>query len=92
MQVKPVEGPSNFMHITEGCNNMKLQAQASARWLPKHSWNRHANDEGSNNWSPPAHFVGTLAMPHADVEALVGGPMLVDVEGLLCRHASALWP
>ena len=51
MQVKPVEGPSNFMHITEGCNNMKLQAQASARWLPKHSWNRHANDEGSNNRS-----------------------------------------
>ena len=45
------EGTIKFCANHLGRDNLKLRAQASARGLPKHSWNRPANNQCSNNRS-----------------------------------------
>ena len=45
------EGAIKFCASHRGRDNLELQAQASARGLPKHSWNRPANKQCSNNRS-----------------------------------------
>ena len=50
-QTDASEGAMNFLCKSPRTHNLKLQAQASARRLPKHSWNQPANDQCSNNRS-----------------------------------------
>ena len=50
-QTHASEGAMKFCANHPGRDNVKFQAPASARGLPKHSWNQPANDQWSNNRS-----------------------------------------
>ena len=81
-QTHASEGSIKFCANHRGHNNLKFQAQASARGLPKHSWNQPANDQCSNNLSG-AQFHGIKRLK------TVGSPLsqeLGDAKRVTAAH------